>query len=169
VLVICPQGKYGANISVFALMYPYLPPYSTSGIYCSLDVKHQSINQSIMFVKSTQDVDIWMEIPIQHDVYIWANYSVSSYLKFIPICWNVSVQQVSYGPLIMSIMLIMSCYTGFFNVRRGWQFLNTGPRFYLRLIRRTVLRVKCQTCLKGDLHVTNHCLLRAVSCSPIIY
>ena len=30
-----------------------------------------------------------MEIPIQHDVYIWANYSVSSYLNFIPICWNV--------------------------------------------------------------------------------
>jgi len=41
------------------------------------------------------------------------------------------VQQVSYGPLIMSIM---SCYTGFFNVR---QSLNTGPQFYLRLIRRT--------------------------------
>ena len=34
-------------------------------------------------------------------------------------------------------MLIMSCYTGFVNVRRGWQSLNTGPRFYLRLIRRT--------------------------------
>ena len=53
------------------------------------------------------------------------------------------MQQVSYGPLIMSIMLIvsimliMSCYTGFFNVRRGWQSLNKGPRFYLRLIRRT--------------------------------
>jgi hypothetical protein len=47
------------------------------------------------------------------------------------------VQHVSYGPLIMSIMLIMSCYTGFFNVRRGWQSLNTGPRFYLRIIRRT--------------------------------
>ena len=37
-LVICPQGKYGANIricpqiSVFALICPYLPPYSTSGI-----------------------------------------------------------------------------------------------------------------------------------------
>ena len=31
----------------------------------------------------------------------------------------------------------MSCYTGFFNVRRGWQSLNTGPRFYLRPIRRT--------------------------------
>ena len=43
------------------------------------------------------------------------------------------MQQVSYEPLIMSIMLIMSCYTGFFNVRRGWQSLNTGPRFYLRL------------------------------------
>jgi hypothetical protein len=28
-----------------------------------------------------------MEIPIQRDVYIWANYSVSSYLNFIPICW----------------------------------------------------------------------------------
>jgi hypothetical protein len=46
------------------------------------------------------------------------------------------VQHVSYGPLIMSIMLIimnimliMSCYTGFFNVRIGWQSLNTGPRF----------------------------------------
>jgi hypothetical protein len=39
-------------------------------------------------VFNSQDVDIWMEIPIQHDVYIWANYSVSSYLKFIPICWN---------------------------------------------------------------------------------
>ena len=26
---------------------------------------------------------------------------------------------------------------GFFNVRRGWQSLNTGPRFYLRFIRRT--------------------------------
>ena len=37
----------------------------------------------------------------------------------------------------MSIMLIISCYTGFFNVRRGWQSLNTGPRFYLRLIRWT--------------------------------
>ena len=47
------------------------------------------------------------------------------------------VQQVSHGPLIMSIMLIMSCNTGFFNVRRWWQSLNTGPRFYLRLIRRT--------------------------------
>jgi hypothetical protein len=47
------------------------------------------------------------------------------------------VQQVSYGPLIMSILLIMSCYTGCFNVRRGWQSLNAGTRFYLRLIRRT--------------------------------
>jgi hypothetical protein len=37
----------------------------------------------------------------------------------------------------MNIMLIMSCYTGFFNVRRGWQSLNTGPRFYLHFIRRT--------------------------------
>jgi hypothetical protein len=30
-----------------------------------------------MFVKSIQDVDIWMEIPIQHDIYIWVNYSVT--------------------------------------------------------------------------------------------
>jgi hypothetical protein len=35
---LCPQGKYRANIgigpqiSVFALIYPYLPPNSTSGI-----------------------------------------------------------------------------------------------------------------------------------------
>ena len=37
----------------------------------------------------------------------------------------------------LSIMLIMSCYTGFFNVRRGWQSLNTGPQFYLHLIQKT--------------------------------
>ena len=29
----------------------------------------------------------------------------------------------------MSIMLIMNCYSEFFNVRRGWQSLNTGPQF----------------------------------------
>ena len=39
----------------------------------------------------------------------------------------------------MSIMLIMSCYTGFFNVRRRWQSLNTGLRFYLHLIRRLLI------------------------------
>ena len=44
-----------------------------------------------VYPKSTQDVDIWMEIPIQLDVYIWANYSVSSYLNFIPIFWNVLI------------------------------------------------------------------------------
>jgi hypothetical protein len=44
-----------------------------------------------VFVKSTQDVDIWMDFPIQDDVYIWANYSVSSYLNFIPIFWNVLI------------------------------------------------------------------------------
>jgi hypothetical protein len=32
---------------------------------------------------------------------------------------------------------LLSGYTGFFSVRRGWQSLNTGPRFYWRLIRRT--------------------------------
>jgi hypothetical protein len=43
-----------------------------------------------VFVKSAQvDIDIWMEIPIQHDVYIWANYSFSSYLNFIlPPDWD---------------------------------------------------------------------------------
>ena len=29
--------------------------------------------------------------PIQHDVYIWVNYSVSSYSNFIPIFWNVLI------------------------------------------------------------------------------
>jgi hypothetical protein len=34
-----------------------------------------------------------MEIPnaIQHDVYIWANYSVTSYLNFLTIFWNVLI------------------------------------------------------------------------------
>jgi hypothetical protein len=41
---------------------------------------------------STQDVDIWIEIHIQHDVYIWAiNYSASNYLNFIPIFRNVLI------------------------------------------------------------------------------
>jgi hypothetical protein len=64
---ICP------HISVFAIICPYLPAYSTSGI-CTV------VSKIIYFaVKvSTQDVDIWMEIHIRHDVYIWANYSVSS-------------------------------------------------------------------------------------------
>jgi hypothetical protein len=44
-----------------------------------------------MFVKSTQDVDIWMEIPIQHDLYTWANYFVSSYLNFIQLFWNMLI------------------------------------------------------------------------------
>jgi hypothetical protein len=44
-----------------------------------------------MFVKSTQDVHIWMEFPIQHDVYIWANYSISSYLNFTPIFRNMLI------------------------------------------------------------------------------
>jgi hypothetical protein len=42
------------------------------------------------FVKSTQNVDIWMEIPI-HDVYIWDHFSASSYLNFIPLFWNVLI------------------------------------------------------------------------------
>jgi hypothetical protein len=32
-----------------------------------------------------------MEIPIQHDVYIRDNYSVSGYLNFIPIILNVLI------------------------------------------------------------------------------
>jgi hypothetical protein len=81
-------------------------------------------------------------------VHIFFNKVIFHVLKTSPCyifctCVKMSVspsekmQQVSYGPLIMSIMLIMSCYTGFFNVRRGWQSLSTGPRFYLRLIRKT--------------------------------
>ena len=47
--------------------------------------------ETVCKIYTTWDVDIWMEIPIQRDVYIWANYSVSSYLNFIPICWNVLI------------------------------------------------------------------------------
>jgi hypothetical protein len=32
-----------------------------------------------------------MEIPIQNGVYIWANYSILSYLNFISIFWNVLI------------------------------------------------------------------------------
>ena len=66
-----------------------LNPFSTCKYFCfesdfknipnNVDLYNDVRNCSV-FVKSTQDVDIWMEIPIQHAVYIWANYSVSSYL-----------------------------------------------------------------------------------------
>ena len=65
-----------ANIFVWGLVSKR---YQTMSIY----------TMTLETVKSTHAVDIWMEIPIQHDVYIWANYSVSSYLSFIPIFWNV--------------------------------------------------------------------------------
>jgi hypothetical protein len=44
-------------------------------------------------IKFTQYIENWiiMGILIQHDVYIWVNYSVSSYLNFIQICWNVLI------------------------------------------------------------------------------
>jgi hypothetical protein len=32
-----------------------------------------------------------MEIHIQHGLYIWANYSASSYLNFITMFWNVLI------------------------------------------------------------------------------
>jgi hypothetical protein len=85
------------------------------------------------------NLDIWMEIPIQHDIYIWANYSVSSYLNFIPICWNVLIwlkydfmhifmhlkrlftqkeesNQTQYGALCVLIIVIniFICKTKFF-------------------------------------------------------
>jgi hypothetical protein len=62
------------------------------------------------------------------------------------------VQQVSYGPLIMSI-LIMSCYTGFFNVRRGWQSLNTGPNQSINQSINQIMLINClsliQSAIKG--------------------
>ena len=45
------------------------------------------------------------------------------------------MEQVSYGPLIMSIMLILNCYIGFFNVR-----ISQHGNSDLRFIRRTNLR-----------------------------
>jgi hypothetical protein len=63
------------------------PPASLSGLIWESWANTRADMENVM----PQDVDIWMEIPIQHDVYIWANYSVSSYLNFIPICWNVLI------------------------------------------------------------------------------
>ena len=46
--------------------------------------------------------------------------------------WWVGTDNFASGLLkITKTTFMMSCYTGFFNVRRGWQSLNTGPRFYL--------------------------------------
>ena len=69
------------------------------------------------------------------------------------------VQQVSVGPLIMS------CYTGFLNVRRRWQSLNTGPRFYLRLA--SAGRVGCE--FLHPAHPTDAPSSRRSSRSPFLY
>jgi hypothetical protein len=58
-------------------MAMYLPT-STAGYF----VYGNTINENIL--KTTTDS------PITY-VVIWANYSVSSYLYFIPICWNVLI------------------------------------------------------------------------------
>jgi hypothetical protein len=66
-----------------------------------------------LFVRSTQDVDIWMEIPFQHDVYIWRNYSVSSYLSFIPIFWNVLIW-LKYDSMYILIHHLLCCFDNCF-------------------------------------------------------
>jgi hypothetical protein len=66
-----------------------LPFFNLQFLFASSPVSKKYQRMSIctmtlkVLVKSTQDVDIWMEIPIQHEVYIWVNYSVLSYLNFI--------------------------------------------------------------------------------------
>ena len=78
-------------------------------------------------VKSTQDDDIWMEIiPIQHDVYIWANYSVPSSLDFIPIFWNALIW-LKYD-FMHIFMHHISLYFNIYSLRplRRYRKLNTG-------------------------------------------
>ena len=89
-------------------------------LFCVWFKKYTKQCQSVqwrwkVFVKSTQDVDIWIEIPIQHDVYIWANYSVSSYLNFIPIFWNIilCISLYTIFPCTLTYNLWEHCeYTG---------------------------------------------------------
>ena len=102
------QGRYGKFhviiflSHIFHWPFPSIDFYIAKKIFCStckyicFESGFKNIPNNVdlyndvrnLFVKSTQDVDIWMEISIQRDVYIWANYSVSSYLRFIPICWK---------------------------------------------------------------------------------
>jgi hypothetical protein len=65
-----------------------------------------------VFARSIQDVDIWMEIPIQHDVYIWENYSVSSYSNFFPTFWNVWIWlKYDFNPVELKPVLVSSTYS----------------------------------------------------------
>jgi hypothetical protein len=82
-----------------------------------------------VLVKSTQDVDIWMGIPFQEDICIWVNYSVSSYLNFILIFWNVLIW------LQYNYMHHLSLYFDIFSLRqlRRYQKLNFEDQYgYLR-------------------------------------
>jgi hypothetical protein len=57
------------------------------------------------------------------------------------------VQEVSYGPLIMSIMLIMSCYTGFFKeyvsdvIGRRFEKVKNGHIYFVKLVRKRTKQI----------------------------
>jgi hypothetical protein len=63
-----------------------------------------------------------MEIPIQRHVYIWANYSVSSYLNFIPICWNVLIWlKYDFIHIFMHHLSILLQYVRFCMSNNSWK------------------------------------------------
>jgi hypothetical protein len=53
--------------------------------------RNLSVQRSFLQYKSRFLKKVNVKIPIQHDMYILANYSVSSYLNLIPIFWNVLI------------------------------------------------------------------------------
>jgi hypothetical protein len=81
---------YFRNLSVQISFLQYKSRCMIWFYLCCLTPQYFSYIMATSF-SSERSQSIRREIPIQHDVYIWANYSILSYLNFIPICWNVLI------------------------------------------------------------------------------
>jgi hypothetical protein len=85
------QGRYGIfHVIIYLSHILHIAPLASSNssyidFFQALTFILQKRSQTMLICTMT------LEIPIQHDIYIWENYSVSSYLNFIPIFWNVLI------------------------------------------------------------------------------
>ena len=107
------QGRYGKFHVIIFLShilhwpFPNIDFYIAKKIYEQTNCENKSLRELPLFNLQIFVFRIWFQkytkqcwsvqwryklfVKSTQDVYIWANYSVSSYLKCIPICWNVLI------------------------------------------------------------------------------
>jgi hypothetical protein len=79
-------------------------PYFHYSVFSNTVAKGKIIN----ITKQNRYNDFYHIFCCNHDIYIWANYSVSSYLYFIPICWNVLIW-LKYDFMHIYLCIIFPC------------------------------------------------------------